>query len=296
MPIPKNQPVGGNAGATWDIQDHTTSAIAKVALPRVRPNPSFFLMHHHENWAIETEGLDDPTWLPLLQHEIVSPGLNTHRTLKKGEPSSAAYERAQAILKRRGFTILPHDIKIDGVVGYMKTAKVAHPLTGREGLVHFERWEYPRAKRDGKRQKYDLDRGEMNRFRLRLVELGHIRPPTAEIVAEGIDIKALHVDRAASNMDITAELRKSKTDRATRALERATGAKIPQPIEMVEVRAKPEVVKFDRTITEIVAEIADGMTVPELLAMLDGETRKGAKAALTAAITAATTPPSEVAK
>src|SRR3990167_2646639 len=115
----------------------------------VRPNHPFFLVlypDHPGNWSMQAiakgTGVEDDEvgiWLlPNLQREPCQPGLNGHRTIKKGMAPRAAFDDAHKVIERDGGIILDQNFD------YMVTRDCQHPGTGSTGLFHMDAWQTPK--------------------------------------------------------------------------------------------------------------------------------------------------------
>ena len=190
-----------------------------VGVLRIASNYPYLLAHHRDNWDLETAGLDGPTWLPQLQEVPVMPGVGGARTVKEGADPKTAYDLLIRNMEGNGFVVLPGDIKVDGVE-YSKGLDCVNPRNSKPGVYWVSSFAEPRYRRGNARQKFKLDRAAYNRWRLALVEQGHIAPPNPEVVDYAVGRARYHLDRH------TAETR---LDQQTReALISALGERLSQ--------------------------------------------------------------------
>jgi hypothetical protein len=204
---------------------------ADAALP-VAANFPFFYVHHWENWELETQGLDEPTWLPALQRESVRPGVDNHRQKRKpDDPDEIMYLDAQDLLRRKNITILSQEIRLDvgghAVVGYADQAACRNPLTKATGTYHMERWSRPKRKREGQRLKFSFDRGAYNRWRLELVRQGFIAAPDETIIREKIDRAVYHRGRNAAKTGLAEDVRDGLVAKADARVAEMKAAALP---------------------------------------------------------------------
>ena len=153
------------------------------ALP-VAPNAPFFYVFYPEdpgNWVIgHVDGV--AYWLPSLNKLPIIPGTHGVRTLRKGEPASAAYKEALQLVRDRG------GIVIEREHGYLMKTRARNPRTNQSGHLYHDRWESPRMPRGRKKRtvKYDQDRAGRNQWLLTLVQQGFLPAPHPDIVDANI--------------------------------------------------------------------------------------------------------------
>lgn len=166
----------------------------------IRPNyPWFYVLYpdHPGNWFVATiepgPGVADDEvgdwWLPKLQTEPVIPGVNHHRTLKRGQKAETMYDDAHQKISRDRGVVLPHDL------GYIREVDCVDPRTQREGTYYLDVWSAPRKSRRGKRLKFAFDRQRYFRWLLRLIRDGVIAEPDEDIIAERVEIYARRPER-----------------------------------------------------------------------------------------------------
>lgn len=205
----------------------TKSSAQEPKILAAEPNWEFFLVHYPGNWEVESEGLNAPTWLPELQRDWVRPGVNLKRTPKEGQPEYA-YDESHLTITRAGGVILPQDIQVAGVDGYVRRVACRDPRTKRRGYLYMDAWEVPKPRPDGQRVKFQRDRAAYNRWRKALVEAGYIALPDPDV----IDTKAArvlsHVDRHAAKHDLPAEVREKLVEQAKAKAEMYESAVVPE--------------------------------------------------------------------
>lgn len=156
---------------------------------RVKPSEPFLLQHRPNSWEVESEGLDGPTWLPILAPRAIKAGANGMRTIKRGEQADDAYRAALARDERQGIQTIPLDLTVsaahlpDGVPPgrYVRSLDAQDPRTRAEGKVHVEAWKVPMEVPEGQPHRFRFDRPSWNRWRAHLVESGVIAPPMESV-------------------------------------------------------------------------------------------------------------------
>lgn len=244
MAIPSNLPTGRRANLAGISEGS--------ALLNANPNPPFFLVHHKDavgSWDVETEGLDGPTWLPVLCRVPITPGSANHRTVSRGEPPTAAYELAHNVLRQSGAIVLPQDISAGGVDGYMMEVdceRVENGNVGQRGLYYFEAWSTPIPPMAGGKVRDQIDRAKHNIFRLALVEDGIIPPPHADVIRGRMRSERARLGASEARDYGSDEARTRNLGAARARVERYTSAVIPDRTE-VKVVAVPKTTKPRRT-------------------------------------------------
>lgn len=197
----------------------------------IRPNYPWFYVHypdHPGNWFVGTieAGPDVPDedvgdwWLPKLQTEPVIPGVNHHKTLKRGQQPEVAYNDAHGKIRLDGGWILPHSL------WYMREMDCADPRTQREGVYHIDVWSRPRkTTRRGKRLKFDFDRQRFYRWLLQLMRSGELSLPDPLILAERSEQYARRVERIENEPDVLPERRLKRLQERQDSADRVAGAK-----------------------------------------------------------------------
>lgn len=183
------------------------AAIGEAPALPIAPNFPFFLLHWPEEWSCETEGLDEPTWLPLLVRHTVLPGCNLNRTLRRDDPPASAYDQAILANQRKGAIYLdPHRYS----PSYRKAAPCRDPITRETGEYWTELWLKPRAPRRGRRLKFANDRAVMNRWRLDRVLDGSIPAPVEDAIAIYLERARATADRIAGLTGLEPKEHKSR--------------------------------------------------------------------------------------
>jgi len=163
------------------LMDRTQSS-AEVDEVRINAKPGwpFLLRCHPTQWEIATEGLDEPTALPIVMRQTLAVGCDGVRTLSKNErhKPSLAYEKAVYDSERRGFIYPPMTVEDPkhipagmgpGLIQYKY--KCSHPRKG-SGTYYGEIWDVPQQTAPGKPQRFRRDNAAFNRWRLDLVRSG----------------------------------------------------------------------------------------------------------------------------
>lgn len=226
MPIPQNALEGSNA-FQGQIRPANLSEVESRELLKVEANCAFFLVHYPENWECVLEGLEGPTWLPVLQRDWLMPGVNMKRTRRRDEPVEAMYDQSHLKISRDGGVILPQTINLDGVDGYLRSIPCKHPRNGLEGTFYLDAWEVP-VVRPGKKVKFNRDAAAYNQWRLALVQQGYIDAANPALISDKLERAQEHMERHSGKVELTAEARARIVDAATEKLERLSAAKIPQ--------------------------------------------------------------------
>ncbi len=226
---PAAQPVRSPENMAAMFEPAKPASITRANLLPTAPNFPFFLMHWSEEWAVETAGLDEPTWLPNLARHNVIPGVNLNRTLRKEDPPEAAYDLAVLTNQRKGAVYM-----FWGQFDYLVAADCEDPRTGTRGKFWQESWMKPRAARRGKRLKFRPDRAVMNRFRHELVLSGHIRPPDDDVLEVIRERARQKLIRVSSLTGLEPKELKRRTDKAKSALNLLAAAAVPEARVMVE--------------------------------------------------------------
>lgn len=235
MPIPENNPATTMAtpaaGESLSdlIRDADPGRTGTVNALPISPNFPFFLMHWPTNWQVEEDGFDGPTWLPYLSPHIILPGCNLNRTIRKGEPATAAYDQAVLRNVRRGATYLDverHRTPDGGK--YLREAPCRDPRSGREGVYYLDAFTTPKDAIPGRRLRFHFNRAASNGWRLHLVQSGILSPPPLQILEEIIGRKQRKVGRVRGNMkDISQEEYDRRVDAAVDVAAVYMGATIP---------------------------------------------------------------------
>lgn len=227
MPVPQNTTPTPQAGGEWARKTDTRAGVTAQALLPATPNQTFFLVSDPESWEVETEGLDGPTWLPILRQDRITPGAGLKRTISKGESPEAAYDLSHLQQQRRGSTVIRRDKPIGGVVDYVHAIACRDPISGAQGEFFLLFCETPEVQGQGRRLKLRLDRKAWNQFRAALVTEG-IVPPPAPYVLQGLlqDAQAA-VLRRKQTPNLTPEARKDLVAAASGPADLAAKARIP---------------------------------------------------------------------
>lgn len=160
MPLP-GAPTPQKHGATVAQGSFATASQTTntQALAKLRPRGPFILMHHPNNWEVRVEGLDAPTWLPVLKQISISPGAGGVEL----EGNRVMHQNMVAKRIASGWVQIPEQPP------YRREIKVAR------GIYNADAFERLEVYSDGG---YELtyDHAAHNRWRLHLVESGVIPP------------------------------------------------------------------------------------------------------------------------
>ena len=254
-------------------------------------SPPFIYAHCRGwgNWAPETEGLDAPTWLPILQPIPYEPGTSGMVAMPKGGQPADVYTDALAQFRRRGFTVIDRNLGVGGVFDYLKQVACRHPITGTMDLLHLDQFETPLPRRGNKALKMVRDRAAWNRWRLALVEAGVIAPPIGGELDETIKAATRYVLDRAADSGLPADRRAEVVGIAQEREQLVKGARVPTRRASVTVPDAPVLLPEDIALL-VEAGTYDG----DLADMLLIERRPEVKAAVRARIRALQpTPPPE---
>lgn len=218
------------------LQGADGGAFEDESLLPVSPNAPFYLRHHPDNWEVEEEGLDAPTWLPELHQHPLQPGVRGVRTISKGEPKTEAYRDSVSKAKTYGgFTYLdpqraiPDEFIPSGVPtgrGYLRDAPCADLRSGQRGRFHTEPWNVPIWTPKGRPQRFRFDRALYNRWRVWLVETGQVDPPHEWALDEARGRIVTRIERKRGNVDIPSEVRDATVARDVARLEAMESAAV----------------------------------------------------------------------
>lgn len=219
--LPPAPPMAGTPAANFAaLMVPASQAVTAALRIACRPSPFFFLRHHEGDWEVVSEGLAEPTLLPVIGKHPLVPGVAGMRTTTRGmEPQHA---HRDAIIKgmENGWVYLapnetiPAELLPSGVPvgGYCRAVPCADPLTGEAGTAHLEAWQVPVETVVGERQQYAYDRSAYNRWRLSLVKRGVIKPPKGQ-VKQGLTKRARrHLERAAA-LPLPEDLRAQRVEK-----------------------------------------------------------------------------------
>jgi hypothetical protein len=225
MPVPNlTEPAATGTRAS-------TSRLGDVDRIPVRPNyPWFYVFYpdHPGNWFVahieSGPGVPDEDvgdwWLPCLQTEPVIPGVNHHRTIKRGQRLESAYTDAHGKIRLDGGVVL------DQSLGYRREVDCVDPRTQREGTFHIDVWSKPRRARRGKRLKFDFDRQRYYRWLLSLMREGVLPLPDPDILEERAEQYARRVERIEVEPELIPGKREEKMREAADYADRVSAASV----------------------------------------------------------------------
>jgi len=201
----------------------------KLPLPG---NSPFFLVHYADvggSWEVAEEGLDAPTFLPVLQPYPIRPGAAGVRTVSADEPRSRMYARPLAKLQEQGAVVLPLDFHVDAA--HLPAGVAAGPYLretdAQGGPFYHTAWDTPRKAVRGNTATVDCDRAAYNRWRAALVTSGIVPEPRGAIL-EDVRARALRrLDTVRAATDIPTDMREAKTAVARSRVDAVVAAKLP---------------------------------------------------------------------
>lgn len=215
------------------MRDET--AVDDVFRLRCSPSAPFLLQHHPNAWEIAEEGLEGPTWVPVLSPRRLVPGANGVRTVKRGEGKEEAFRKAIDKDERQGYRTLPMDLTVsaehlpEGVPAgrYIRSLDCIDPRTRVEGKIHVEAWDVPMDAPAGQRHTFRFDRASYNKWRAHLVESGVIPAPL-----EAVRVKLLRKHDArvlsAEVEPLPDEVRKRRVKEKAEKRDKVKAAKVPK--------------------------------------------------------------------
>lgn len=151
------------------------------------PSDPFILMAHPGAAQVATDGLDGPTWLPVLTPLYITPGVNLVEIKRKGDTNEDMFRNALAHARAKGFAPIDPTTQVAdsehlpaGVAPgpYMRAYPTFDRRTQLEGTLYKEAWYTRMASRsptDPPRWKFD--RAAYNRWVVSLLEAGVIPGP-----------------------------------------------------------------------------------------------------------------------
>lgn len=203
----------------------------KLPLPG---NSPFFLVHYTDvggSWEVVEEGMDAPTFVPVLQPYPIRPGAAGVRTVSADEPRSRMYARPLAKLQEQGAVVLPLDFTVDAahLPAGVASGPYLRETDAQGGPFYHTAWDTPRKAVRGNTATVDCDRAAYNRWRAALVTSGVIPEPRAAILDDvrARAIRRLDVVRAAT--DIPTDMREAQTAVARARVDSIRSAKLPTP-------------------------------------------------------------------
>ena len=230
MPLPSSSGLGGVSG---------------IERLRAKPNAPFFLIHSpHEagGWSVVSNGLDGPTWAPDLRPYQLVPGCGGVRTLERGEHAAAAYEQAILNLQRRGAVVylpeapamqvtdaehLPDGVPAGPYIRQVETDTIPDGHARGVPYYHLAQEQMSNGRTPAAPHKRVLDDAAWNRWRVALVDAGHIAAPDADVIAERIEQQRRKVGSASRDTRANAEVRAAAVDTQSARLAAMESARIP---------------------------------------------------------------------
>lgn len=211
------------------------NALDDVFRLRASPSAPFLLQHHPNAWEVAEEGLEGPTWVPILSPRRLVPGANGVRTVKRGEGKEAAFKKAIDKDEGQGYITLDRDLQVsaehlpDGVPAgrYIRSLDCVDPRTRAEGKIHVEAWEVPMDAPAGQRHTFRFDRASYNKWRAHLVESGVIPEPlpaVRERLERKHDVRVL----SAEVDPLPDEVRKRRVEEKKAVRDKVKSAKVPK--------------------------------------------------------------------
>lgn len=195
--------------------------------PRIPKAPGYPWVYTHApgEWDVATEGLDGPTWLPVLGRRPLQPGANLVGTPKNGQPFERSYQLAKNRDEERGIVWLANSVH-----DYLREVDARHPVTRTEGILFLSRFNQVRIL-PGNRCKILTDVAEMNRWRLSLVQQGYLAPPDPIEVQPRIDEMRRRLDERNSMTGVDDSTKDREVNRHRARFEQYRDAVIPGLVE-----------------------------------------------------------------
>lgn len=228
MPIPQDLTSPAVPGGRPSTSTRPDTSDGEVP---IEPNNPWFYVHYGRNiggWMVVEIGAGEGVpaedvgtwWVPALITEPVKPGLNLHRTIRRGMPESAAYEQAHSAVRRNGGVVLPESL------GYRVEVPARGPRSGRTGVYYADAWSSPLPKIGGQRQKFKFDRQRYYRWLLSLVREGVVDEPPENLLSYTRAKLAARIPRREALTDLAPEQRAAYVAEAKAAEEKAAKAKV----------------------------------------------------------------------
>lgn len=213
------------------------SALVGEGRINVQPNWPFKFYHQPREsgaWSVETEGLEEPTWLPVIKPLIVMPGASGVRTLERGEQGNPerAYMGRQVELANAGAIFLDPRTKVaaellpDGVApgSYLRET----PTTDGRPFYH-DAWTVAEA--DPLQRgvvRLVFDQGAFNRWRLSLVADGTIPEALDAVIEERVRRAKRKLRSAQVDQNAPADVRTGAMSRHQASLKNLGEARLPK--------------------------------------------------------------------
>ena len=172
----------------------------EIGLP-IKPNSSYWLMHHPETCWEFIQHNNEYQFLPTFRKLFELPGCNGVRMIPRGGSDS---QMARVSMMDNGFQILDIDM------GYQQRFKT---LSG--GYYYTDIWVTPKVL--GKRVMWKFNEQQYNDWRFDLVQAEIIEPIDEDVVNLILDVKKQRVERNAPRTHIPAI--KEKFEREQKILE-----------------------------------------------------------------------------
>jgi len=209
------------------------ASVRAAALAKLEPTPPFLLRHHYKCWEVgSVEGIEGTFWLPLVDVQFISPGVNGMRTLGRnevGRPENA-YENAVRIAVKNGWTYLwPEDFPEFGRSGYLRRIECRLPGTAAVA-GHFHCDPFTRILANPDDREYDhvrYDHEAFRTWRFGLVATGKIAPPSEQVRHQLLRRAARRVERNEANIQIPDAVRNKLVARRTAEAEAVAHATVP---------------------------------------------------------------------
>lgn len=202
----------------------------------VRANVPFWMVHwagSRGSWSVDTEGLDGPTWLPVVSPVSLQPGAFGVRTITPDEarsnPGAALTVARENVAKRNGVILnhavqIPDDALPDGVPagGYHRSVDAIG------GQFYHTPWDQPRKSMSGAAPSPKHDAASYNRWRLWLVTSGQIAAPDEQVIDDAIAMLEQRLNTTVTNTATVSDREaKTRVQRAELRLEQARTARKP---------------------------------------------------------------------
>lgn len=203
------------------------------------PSPAFLLRHHPKNWLLVTEGLDGPTLIPEFCRWGIVVGSHGIRTVDEGQAPVKMFQRAKRVAEDEGWYFAdPGEALRENEVppglppgGYLRAVDV-RDRTGRRGKSYQEVWDVPYAPFADEPVSYRRNaeaRGAYNRWCLRMLQEGRVRPPHPAVVERLKGRMERRLGRVLSLTNLNEKVRDERASEVKGRIDKLETAANPKP-------------------------------------------------------------------